>query len=154
MAERAKSIYDVVFGQTDFTKNGKCSNCGSCCSDLLPLTRKEVETIKRYIKEHNIVEQKNFPVVAQNFMDMTCPFRDEKNKVCTIYEVRPSICKAFLCSHRTADIQKNKHLKYNEKYEVQFMRKLFFDSDDDKAFIENFMLIKQIEKERGGGIWL
>ena len=36
---------------TDHTCNGKCSNCGQCCSDLLPLSEREVRDIKAYMKE-------------------------------------------------------------------------------------------------------
>ena len=28
---------------TNFTKNGKCSKCGSCCSNFLPLTQSEIK---------------------------------------------------------------------------------------------------------------
>ena len=34
--------------------NGKCSNCGGCCIPWLPLTYKEIDTIKDYISKHNI----------------------------------------------------------------------------------------------------
>ena len=42
----------------DFTDNGKCSNCGSCCTCNLPLTEQEIVIIKRYIKQHNIKPKK------------------------------------------------------------------------------------------------
>lgn len=142
--EYAKSIYDAVFGHIDFTKDGKCSGCGNCCSDLLPMTDQEIEVIRKYIADNDIKEQKHFPVVARNYMDMTCPFRDEKNKLCTIYEVRPTICKAFLCSYREVDIAKSGYLLKNIYHNV-FVRKLFFNSNEDKAFIENFLLIKELE---------
>ena len=61
----------------DFTANGKCSNCGKCCSNCLPLSEAEIKRIKAYIKRHGIKEQRH------NFasgVDMTCPFRDERNK--------------------------------------------------------------------------
>lgn len=60
---------------TDFTNNGKCFNCGNCCSNLLPMSEKEVKVIKAYIKTHNIKEQRHN---AMQGADMTCPFRDEK----------------------------------------------------------------------------
>ena len=31
---------------TDYTCNNKCSNCGNCCGDLLPLSHKDIKTIK------------------------------------------------------------------------------------------------------------
>ena len=30
----------------NFTVNDKCSNCGQCCSNLLPMSEKEVKNIK------------------------------------------------------------------------------------------------------------
>ncbi len=142
--EFANSIYDIVFGQTDFTVDGKCSGCGECCSDFLPMTKTEIEVVKRYIKKHNIKEFNAMPKVVTNGMNMTCPFRDEKQKICTIYPVRPSICKAFLCSHRTEDIARNKTLSYTKDYKIVFMRKEFFDSDADKGLIDNFLYLKEV----------
>ena len=40
----------------NFTKDGKCSGCGNCCSNLLPMSQKEVDAIRRYIKKHGIKE--------------------------------------------------------------------------------------------------
>lgn len=81
----------------NFTKNGKCSGCGNCCSRLLPMSQKEVDVIHRYINKHGIKECKHLLPVARPVIDMTCPFRDNDNNVCTIYEVRPEICKQFIC---------------------------------------------------------
>ena len=50
-------LYDVCV--SDKTQDGKCSNCGQCCSDLLPLSEKEVRAIKKYISEHHIKEQRH-----------------------------------------------------------------------------------------------
>lgn len=94
-----KEINNVI----DFTKDGKCSNCGQCCSNLLPLSNDEVKQIKSYIKKHKIKEQRH------NFIqgvDLTCPFRDEANKKCLVYEIRPAICRQFMCNHSQKDIEK------------------------------------------------
>jgi hypothetical protein len=32
--------------KNDNTVNGKCSRCGECCSNLLPLSEKEISDIK------------------------------------------------------------------------------------------------------------
>lgn len=88
---------------TDFTQNGKCSNCGECCSNLLPLSEREIRTIKSYIKRNKIKEQRHNARVGT---DMTCPFRDEANKKCLIYSVRPQICRSFMCNHDVKDIEK------------------------------------------------
>lgn len=94
-------INDYQHGVYDFTKDGKCIGCGNCCSNLLPLTNKEIREIKKYIEKHNIKKQDHkLFVLAKNQIDMMCPFLDDskpKHK-CTIYEVRPFICRDFICS--------------------------------------------------------
>ena len=112
---------------TNFTDNGKCSSCGQCCSNCLPLSDSEVKQIKAYIKKHNIKEQRH------NFMvgtDMTCPFRDEANKKCLIYEIRPEICRQFMCNHTKDDILKWK-IDFHKKFNVVFMRNEFFGNSED-----------------------
>lgn len=81
----------------DCTVNGECSNCGECCSNLLPMTRKEVDAIKRYVKRHGIKPQKHFAPTRNPMYDMVCPFRDNANRRCTIYDARPYICRVWSC---------------------------------------------------------
>ncbi len=115
---------------TDFTVNGKCSNCGHCCSNMLPMSKQEVNRIKAYIKEHDIKEQRhNFTALA----DMTCPFRDETNRKCLVYEVRPAICRQFMCNHTHEEIMKAK-FNFHEINQVVFMRNEFFGSTEDVEF--------------------
>lgn len=92
----------------NFTKDGKCSGCGGCCSNLLPMSQKEVDVIHRYIMKHHIKECKHLLPVAKPAFDMTCPFRDNDNKICAIYEVRPEICKQFICDNE-------QRVKHNRK---------------------------------------
>ena len=89
-----KGMDDNIY---NFTKDGKCSGCGGCCSNLLPMSQKEVDVIHRYIKKHHVKECKHLLPVAKQAFDMTCPFRDNDKKICTIYEVRPEICEQFIC---------------------------------------------------------
>lgn len=120
---------------TDFTVNGKCSNCGQCCSNMLPMSNREVKRIKAYVKQHGIKEQRhNFPV--SNSYDMTCPFRDEANRKCLVYEVRPAICRQFVCNHKHEDIM-NAKINFHESYQVVFMRHEFFGSKEDTEFMQN-----------------
>lgn len=126
---------------TDFTKDGKCSECGSCCSDCLPISKKEIKKIKRYIKKHNIKEQRH---VFAN-IDMTCPFRNEKERKCEIYPVRPMICRQFMCNHTEEDIMKAKWA-YHDKYAPVLMRKEFFEnSEDEKKFMGMLAAIMESE---------
>lgn len=93
-------IKDMEHGVYDKTDNGRCVGCGECCSNALPIKQKEVKVIRRYIKEHDIKEQKAQAVYANPVYDMTCPFlrKDVSKDRCTIYPVRPQICRDFKCN--------------------------------------------------------
>ena len=75
----------------DFTNNGKCSSCGECCSDTLPLTVEEINKIKEYIRQHKI------PELNKETGNFKCPFRNDIMKRCNIYSVRPYICQIYKC---------------------------------------------------------
>ena len=125
---------------TDFTTNGKCSGCGQCCSNCLPLSDKEVSRIKAYIKKHDIKEQRH------NFMvgvDMTCPFRDDVGGKCLIYEIRPEICRQFMCNHTKEDIMAWK-LVFHKRFRPVFMRSEFYGNTED---VDLFMQVL-----KGGGM--
>lgn len=100
-----KGMEDNIFNYTD---NGKCSGCGNCCSNLLPMSQKEVDVIHKYIKKHGIEECKHLLPVEIPVYDMTCPFRDNGRKICVIYPVRPEICRQFICDSE-------KRIKRNRK---------------------------------------
>ncbi len=96
----------------DFTKNGECSKCGQCCSRTLPMTQKEINQIRMYIKKHNIKKQVHIVnILANASFDGICPFLDDtKENKCTIYEVRPSICREYNChDHINLSIFKHPH---------------------------------------------
>lgn len=117
----------------DNTCNGRCSNCGSCCSDMLPISDNEIIRIRKYIRKHNIKEYRHNGRMGA---DLTCPFRDEQKKVCTIYPVRPEICQTFMCNHTLVDIAKSK-IVFHAKHRVVFMREEFFgNSEDTKWFTD------------------
>ena len=53
---------DMEAGVFDYTVAGHCSNCGSCCSNILPISPQEILRIKLYIKKNQIKEQVcNYP---------------------------------------------------------------------------------------------
>lgn len=120
-----KLIEEMESGVYDFTVDGKCSNCGSCCSNFLPVSSKEIKEIRRYIQKKGITEQKRFYPTADPVIDGTCPFRSEETKTCLIYPVRPAICRDFQCDKPAKKIQRNKDL-YHGKYMVCNMRMEFF----------------------------
>lgn len=115
-------------GVYDLTNNGKCSNCGNCCSNILPITKKEIIEIKKYIKEHDVKEQNHMTFVfSTQSIDMVCPFCDiNKELKCTIYPVRPSICKIFLCANTA---RRNIHLSDAGRRDRN-MREVFFERED------------------------
>lgn len=131
---RCSSLSDVVHdmeeGIFDFTKNGLCSNCGSCCSDLLPVSSHEIKNIKRYIRKNGIQEQRHFlPTADRIGWDLTCPFRDNANGKCVIYAVRPMICREFKCDYPAKQIELNRD-KLIGKYNVVSMRNVFFEEEN------------------------
>ena len=112
---------------TDHTCNGKCSNCGQCCSDLLPLSEREVRDIKAYMKKHPIKEQRHN---AATGVDLTCPFRDERTRKCLIYNVRPAVCRTFVCNQPLPEMERNK-MRFHTVNKVVFMRTEFFGNTED-----------------------
>ncbi len=116
----------------DCTCDGKCSNCGECCSNFLPLSRKEVKRIKAYIKKHHIKEQRHNALMG---VDMTCPFRDETNKKCLIYEVRPGICRTFTCN-QSHDVMVRNKIRFHSTNIPVAMRYEFFKSKEDVDWLK------------------
>ena len=115
----------------DFTVDDKCSGCGACCADLLPLSDAEVRRIKAYVKKHNIKEQRHTILVET---DLTCPFRDDANQKCLIYPIRPAICRSFVCNKKPDEntaIRDNLH-KVNR---VVCMRNEFFGNREDVEYL-------------------
>ena len=111
----------------DFTKDGKCSGCGKCCSANLPLTDSEIDRIRKYIKRNGIQEQRHIVPTKKATLDMTCPFlMDSKEKDrCAIYPVRPLICRIFCCNQPIKEILANRDELWSTRRGYN-MRQLFF----------------------------
>lgn len=104
----------------DYTENGKCSQCGSCCTALLPMTDKEIRRLKAYVRKNKIrPRRKNF--VTSETIDFTCPFRDETERKCLVYKARPEICRQFICNEEQRGIFR----KENSEYTVANLRVIF-----------------------------
>lgn len=123
----AKMMKELRSGSHDFTVDGECCGCGQCCSNLLPMSDREIQIIKKYIKTHGIKQQKHFAPTARQTLDLTCPFMDtsKHDKKCTIYAVRPGICKAYVCNY-TSDYKNHKRLIDNESRVPVDVRETFF----------------------------
>lgn len=78
----------------DNTVGGKCSKCGECCSNFLPISQEELDIIQRYVIKNNIKPQTEVLVMENR---LACPYWNHK---CLIYEVRPLICKEFYCNKK------------------------------------------------------
>ncbi len=72
-----------------------CNKCGKCCNNNLLLSEKEIIFLSEYVVTHNIKENNNTD---------SCPFLDERY-LCSIYEIRPDICKYYDCSDATAGVE-------------------------------------------------
>lgn len=82
----------------DLTKNGKCSRCGQCCSNFIPLTSSELKELQELTKTDIEVQLKTDD---KGRVYMLCPFlimtQDSNETRCSIYDKRPSVCKMFRC---------------------------------------------------------
>ena len=106
-----KEILENMLNQevkiTDNSICGKCSKCGECCTNLLPVCQEEIDIIQKYVIKNKIRPQKQMLVMRNT---LTCPYYDGKK--CLIYEVRPLICKEFYCYKKpTAEMAR----KFSEK---------------------------------------
>lgn len=129
-------IKDMESGVWDYTENGRCSQCGSCCSDWLPVGKHELKRIRDYVKKHEIKEQKHCaPLSKPVDFDMVCPFRNNGAKRCEIYPVRPAICRDFRCDKPKKHIHADRAI-YEKKFMIISMRETFFRS---KILAEEFV---------------
>lgn len=116
-------IEDIPEQVLDFTVDGKCSSCGECCTAILPVSEEEIKQIKRYVQKNHIKPKSNANALMVNkLIDLTCPFLDRsKEHKCMIYEVRPLICRKFICSKN----KPNWSVDELRERKVKNMRKLF-----------------------------
>ena len=112
-------------GTYDSTQNGKCSQCGNCCSNLLPMTANEINEIRTYIKRYNIKECKRVLPLREPVLDMCCPFlnNNKEKEKCEIYEVRPAICKHFICNNKDKEAPEE---LFKERRKIVDLRKEFY----------------------------
>ena len=122
--EITEAYKEMNEGVHDYTKNGRCVGCGACCSSLLPLSDKDIKRIKTYMERNDIKERKRITPSAKPVIDLTCPFRDNVEKKCTIYPVRPDICRSFRCDRPSRGIACKMDVK--TEYKVYDVREVFF----------------------------
>lgn len=138
-----KEILSVKGNVNYCTEEGKCSGCGNCCGNVLPITKIEIATIKQYIKKHKIK-----PIIhgQKGTIDCMCPFRDEVNKKCIIYSVRPFICRDYQCNKDPMQAAMDMYRKDVDpaKYTARDMRRTFFKckEDEQSKAVHDMMLLK------------
>ena len=125
-------------------KCGNCSRCGNCCAAMIPLTREEEETIRKYIQE-NKIEPEYFQ--DEKNINLQCCFYDRKNKKCKIYDVRPNICRSFKCNRSISDLNKERDENHKRVYwnnitngkenNITDMRLLFYN--DPRSLLANLI---------------
>lgn len=114
---------------TDFTENGECSNCGECCNDTPCVTKSEVRKIARWLKSHPRPLHRQPMVVLA--VRAKCPFRNEAERKCEIYPVRPLVCRTFKCDMGNKGAAKNlKRLLYRKDASCMVSLSWIFLGDD------------------------
>jgi Fe-S-cluster containining protein len=133
-----EAIHEMNSGYTCFCVDGKCSNCGECCTDMLPVSQRELQRIKQYVTKHHLKEHhSHFALVTtEPVVDYVCPFRNSLAKRCDIYEVRPEVCRSFICtkSEEQAHIDRDR-ITRNKK--VCSMRWEVFQNPEVLMWIHN-----------------
>lgn len=135
------SYLDLPADGSEYSNNcidGKCSNCGECCSDLLPLTDAEVSKLKRYAAAHNLKEHRQAPFFDQKATDLTCPFRNEQTKRCDVYPVRPLICREFICTKSLQQAHHDRNLVHQSR-RAHSLRYEVFGNSETLDFIRGIM---------------
>lgn len=110
-------------GITDNTINNKCSKCGNCCGIFIPMIDEEIENLKKYVKENNIQPEKRFD---GNNLEIRCPFLDLEKKKCKVYEVRPFVCRDFICNRKDWKKYRDNYMK-RSKYNNYTMDELIYN---------------------------
>ena len=115
-------------GTYDLTDNGKCKQCASYCTNALTIPEDEISVIRRFVKKNHIKEHNHILPLAEPTIDMTCPFLDDSKlcEKCTIYEVRPRVCRDFICDPKQ---RPPVDAEYGVKCKPVFVREEFFGKD-------------------------
>lgn len=132
---------------TDFTKDGKCSGCGACCSNILPLTEKEIKTLRKFVRKKHIKPAMHAPVILSGLSyDCICPFRDETLKICTCYEVRPFVCRYYDCHLDATDSLPK--IRGKEDYVLSNVRAAIFDLPEELSIADWIILMDNLESKK------
>ncbi len=102
-----------------------CRNCGECCGPV-PASKKEIEYIRQYLKENPHIFSK-----MGNDKGLVCIFRDENERKCLIYPVRPLVC-------RLMGVAKNLNCVHGNSANIDG-RKFFSDTFTERPQLLNLV---------------
>lgn len=104
-------------------KNPSCNNCIDCCGALSVVSNEEFKKINKQLKSPRWKSQlegaKNRyrkRAAIKEYTDLRCPFQN--NNRCTIYEIRPKVCREFHCSPELNTWDLDKFLKEHEDHKT------------------------------------
>lgn len=87
-----------------------CTNCGECCGAIL-VTKKEIDEIQRYLEKYPEVRQE---ASQREGKFLHCPFRDDEKYRCSIYSVRPLVCRLMgVCKGMTCKNGNSANINYD-----------------------------------------
>lgn len=92
--------------------NGKCSECGECCGNLLPLSGADIKRLRRYIKKHKISKQNDIDPLRIEVLQDCVFLKKDLEKRCAVYPARPEICRMFNCDNQRHGILPGDIKKY------------------------------------------
>lgn len=119
--------------------NGSCSGCGECCTDLLPLSESELLRLRDYARAHGLKEHRQAPFFDRGAVDLTCPFRNEHTRKCEVYEVRPKICREFICSKSKEQARRDRD-DYHRTHRTYSLRNEVFGNPECVDFLRGMAL--------------
>ncbi len=90
-----QTLHEEEFEVTD------CLECANCCKTTSPIVLdRDISRISKFLrlKDHQFIE--NYLQLDKDdglymFNQVPCPFLDETDNKCIIYEVRPKACKEY-----------------------------------------------------------
>jgi Fe-S-cluster containining protein len=87
-----------------------CEGCDTCCRERMPLTSIDAYELKRKLAANlsmgDFFNRYTYVAVAGRFIDIMlardyedeCILLDKKKKRCTGYEIRPLVCRTYICT--------------------------------------------------------
>lgn len=86
--------------------NPNCASCIECCSIATMIDEEEFSKLKKYLTKdkqgklaYQVANKKYQKSLQGRDISLICPFAT-KNKRCSIYSHRPSLCEMFHCSSK------------------------------------------------------